>query len=333
MTNYDTFYGGIVYIYTNSSIEFWVPSLHGNIIYIDNLWGNGDFSYAEDTGKIRVKQFGFRPYERINCNDGKCSPIYDSDDLSAVECNCPNINFTGEFCQIPTCNDPPEYENSHIIYNEITNGSLAVYKCDESFAIESGDFVHYCEVPRWIGQSVVCTRTCPIPSSYIHSTRTYSGTIQGSLTVYSCEPGYARVSGDFVHLCDLSNWVGNFPICQGVCDMPPVYNLTTYMFNGTTNGSIAEYTCNNGHLHFSGDARHHCLPPNWIGAPVVCREKLTEEEVTELQDSVEEELHVDKKTTSSYKRRKISAHDPRLSSKQIGVAGVVIMIMCFLSLL
>ena len=65
MTNYDTFYGGIVYVYTNSSIEFWVPSLHGNIIYVDNLWGNGEYSYNDETGRIMVKQFGFRQYGEI----------------------------------------------------------------------------------------------------------------------------------------------------------------------------------------------------------------------------------------------------------------------------
>ncbi|XP_071134890.1 uncharacterized protein [Mytilus edulis] len=386
MTNYDTFYGGIVYVYTNSSIEFWVPSLHGNIIYVDNLWGNGEYSYNDETGRIRVKQFGFTQYERINCNDGTCSPTYDSDDLIAVECNCSNINYIGEFCQTPTCNDLPKYENSHVIYNEMTNGSLAVYQCNKGFTIDSGDFVHYCDLPGWIGQSVVCIRTCPIPSSYIHSTRTYSGTIQGSLAVYACEPGYDRLSGDFVHICDSSNWVGNSPlcqetcaiptlfqntsrlydgltngsvvtytcaegfiassgnfvqicnsthwvgnspVCQGICDMPPEYNHTTYMFNGITDGSIAEYTCNNGHFHVSGDVRHHCLLPNWIGVPVVCREMLTKKEVTELQNSIEKELQVDKKTTSSYRRRKISAYDPRPSSKQIGLAGVVILTMCF----
>lgn len=58
-------------------------------------------------------------------------------------------------------------------------------------------------------------------------------------------------------------------------------------------------------------------------------EKLTKKEVTELQNSIEKELQVDKKTTSSYRRRKISAYDPRPSSKQIGLAGVVIMTMCF----
>merc|ERR1711860_319446 len=104
--------------------------------------------------------------------------------------------------------------------------------------------------------------------------------------------------------------------------------MGTYLHNGTSEGSIAEYKCNAGFHVTSGKMIHVCNQSTWIGQPLQCSEHLSQTEIQTIKQDIEHDLHVDHKTTSIYKRRYNCANDDRPSSKGIGATGVFVLVMC-----
>lgn len=60
MTNSNNDFGGLVYAYTNSSVQIWVPNEKGHVQFVGNDWGGGVCSSREDAGHLVVKIFTFR---------------------------------------------------------------------------------------------------------------------------------------------------------------------------------------------------------------------------------------------------------------------------------
>ncbi|XP_063404620.1 uncharacterized protein LOC134688082 [Mytilus trossulus] len=60
MTNSKSDFGGLVYAYTNSSVETWVPNSKGHVQFVGNDWGGGVCSSREDAGHLVVNIFTFR---------------------------------------------------------------------------------------------------------------------------------------------------------------------------------------------------------------------------------------------------------------------------------
>ncbi|XP_071134891.1 C4b-binding protein alpha chain-like [Mytilus edulis] len=171
---------------------------------------------------------------------------------------------------------------------------------------------------------------CHNPGGVANATYTLHGQSEGSTVTYACNTGYMYEAGFLTRTCQSDGtWDGVPPVCTGTCGLPPTYNFTTQSYTGVTSGSIAEFKCNFGYAFTSGSIQHQCFSPNWIGNPVVCKDVLSTKEVTEMINKIEKELTVDKKTTSTFHRRKNCAEDPRPSSKKIGLIGMFIMTVYF----
>ncbi|XP_071136842.1 uncharacterized protein [Mytilus edulis] len=177
MTNSNNDFGGLVYAYTNSSVQIWVPNEKGHVQFVGNDWGGGVCSSREDAGHLVVKIFTFR--------DNK------------------------------TCGIPASYPFSTLTYIDVTNNSIALYTCTNGYTLTSGDPVHQCMSTQWIGDPPSCqVDTCGIPTSYPFSTNTYSHLTNNSFAIYSCKQGYEMISGDTVHQCFSPKWIGTPPNCH-----------------------------------------------------------------------------------------------------------------------
>ncbi|VDI55974.1 Hypothetical predicted protein [Mytilus galloprovincialis] len=221
------------------------------------------------------------------------------------------------------CEDPVTVANAFFTLN----GSKVTYTCHLGYTHETGNLTRACQSNgTWNGFPPVCTVECEDPVTVANA----FFTMNGSKVTYDCHPGYTHETGDLTRTCQSNGtWNGFPPVCTGTCGLPLTYNYTTQTYTGVTSGSIAQFKCNFGYAFASGSIQHQCFPPNWIGNPIVCKDVLSTEEVTEMINKIEKELTVDKKTTSTFHRRKHCAEDPRPSSKQIGLIGMFIMTVCF----
>ncbi|XP_052088554.1 CUB and sushi domain-containing protein 2-like [Mytilus californianus] len=455
MTNSNNDFGGLVYAYTNSSVQTWVPNEKGHVQFVGYDWGGGVCSSRENVGHLAVKLFTFRdnktcgipasyPFStitynnvlnnsiaRYTCTYGytltsgdlvhqcifpnwigdppscqqtcgipasypfttytyndvtnnsialyTCTPGYTLTAGDLVH-QCISLQWMGDppSCQ-ETCGIPASYPFTILTYNDVTNNSIAVYTCTHGYTLTSGDLVHRCISPQWIGDPPNCQETCGIPTSYPFSTNTYSHLTNNSFVIYACIQGYEMISGDPVHQCRSPQWIGTPPKCHETCGIPtsypfstksyghvtnnsfvlykclhgyemtsgdpihtcvstfwigtapickescgtqPSFYNTTYSYDDTINGSIAVYKCKSGYFIHSGDTLHECKPPEWTGYPLKCSNELTVDDISKLKEDIKKELLVDRKSTTAYINSKTSAADPRPSSRTIGTVGI-----------
>ncbi|CAC5378163.1 CSMD [Mytilus coruscus] len=276
----DGAYGGLIYVYTNNSVMVWIPNAanKGHVQFVGGRWGNNAQDSTSNEGQLIVKVYTFRDF--IDCED----PV-----------TVANASFT-------------------------MNGSKVTYTCHPGYTYETGNLTRTCRSNgTWNGYPPVCTAMqCHSPGGVANATYTLRGLSNGSTVTYACNTGYMYEAGFLTRTCQSDGtWDGVPPVCTGTCGLPPTYNFTIQSYTGVTSGSIAEFKCNFGYTFASGSIQQQCFPPNWIGNPVVCKDMLSNKEVTEMINKIEKELIVNKKTTSTFYRRKNCAEDPRPSSKQI----------------
>lgn len=65
MTNRDDKYGNIIYVYTNNSVMFWVPMANGHIVYVGDVWGDGQHNFSSSTGRIITRIHYFGNYSKL----------------------------------------------------------------------------------------------------------------------------------------------------------------------------------------------------------------------------------------------------------------------------
>ncbi|CAG2230487.1 unnamed protein product [Mytilus edulis] len=370
MTNSNNDFGELVYAYSNSSVQIWVPNEKGHVQFVGNDWGGGVCSSREDAGHLVVKIFTFRdnktcgipasyPFSTLTytdvtnnsialytCTNGytltsgdlvhQCmSPQWIGDPPSCqgnTQCLSPKWIGNPPSCE-DTCGIPTSYPFSTNTYSHLTNNSFAIYSCKQGYEMISGDTVHQCFSPKWIGTPPNCHESCGIPISYPFSTKSFGHVTNNSFVLYKCLHGYSMASGDPIHTCISTRWIGIAPYCKESCGTPPSYDNTTYSYDDTVNGSIAVYKCKGGYFIHLGDTLHECKPPEWTGYPLECSNELTLDAISKLKEDIKKELLVDRKSTTAYINSKTSAADPRPSSRAIGTVGVVFLTLCLSILL
>ncbi|CAC5424871.1 CSMD [Mytilus coruscus] len=202
------------------------------------------------------------------------------------------------------------------------------YTCTYGYTLTSGDLVHQCIFPRWIGDPPGCQQTCGIPASYPFTTYTYNDVTNNSIALYTYTHGYTLTSGDLIHQCISPQWVGDPPSCQVTCGIPTSYPFSTNTYSHLTNNNFVIYSCIQGYEMICGDPVHQCRSLQWIGTPPNCHDELTVDEISKLKEDIKKELLVDKKSITAYINSKTSAADPRPSSRTIGTVGVVFLTLC-----
>ena len=100
-------------------------------------------------------------------------------------------------------------------------------------------------------------------------------TTLGSVVTYSCLIGYL-LTGEETRVCLASGkWSGDEPICEtvegGDCNTLPNPVGGTVTLSGTSVGSRADYTCDEGYSRSQGDKQRFCRPNlHWSGEAAVC---------------------------------------------------------------
>lgn len=62
MVSKDNNYGNLVYIHTNSSVMVWVPNKPGKLVFVGGVWGDGEHSISEQTGRLIIKMHNFNDF-------------------------------------------------------------------------------------------------------------------------------------------------------------------------------------------------------------------------------------------------------------------------------
>lgn len=57
--------------------------------------------------------------------------------------------------------------------------------------------------------------SCGIPISYPFSTKSFGHVTNNSFVLYKCLHGYSMASGDPIHTCISTRWIGIAPYCKG----------------------------------------------------------------------------------------------------------------------
>ncbi|XP_071136876.1 C4b-binding protein beta chain-like [Mytilus edulis] len=171
--------------------------------------------------------------------------------------------------------------------------------------------------------------TCPYPETVGNATFNVSGLRYGDSTVYTCNSGYSHGGGDLTRVCRQdSQWSGIVPACidNSECLYPETVGNATFNVSGLRYGDSIVYTCKSGYSHGSGDlTRICCRNGQWSGIVPTCKE--SKQQTKGSNEDIEEVLNnirVQRKDTSAYRRSLISVKDERLSSKVIGITGVII---------
>ena len=100
-------------------------------------------------------------------------------------------------------------------------------------------------------------------------------TTLGSVVSYSCQRGYI-LSNDESRVCQSTGvWSGEEPICEGLeggdCGALPNPIGGAVVVSGTSVGSSADYTCDEGYKLTRGDKIRYCQDnQHWSGEEAVC---------------------------------------------------------------
>ncbi|VDI65593.1 Hypothetical predicted protein [Mytilus galloprovincialis] len=168
---------------------------------------------------------------------------------------------------------------------------------------------------------------CPYPETIGNATFNVTGVMNGDQTVYLCISGYSNVGGDLTRICESNRqWSGSVPACIDVseCPYPETVGNSTFKVTGLRYGDSIVYTCNSGYSHGGGNLTRVCSQKSqWSGIVPACIE--SKQQTKGSYEDIEEVLNnirVQRKDTSAYRRSLISVKDERLSSKVIGITGV-----------
>ncbi|VDI52170.1 CUB and sushi domain-containing protein [Mytilus galloprovincialis] len=277
-------YGGVIYAYTEKEVLLWRPT-NGPVVYIGDRWGNGNSNQVANTAHVIIRVYHLREAE----------------------------------CPYPETNENATFNVTGVMY-----GDQTVYTCISGHSIVGGDISRIYEgdrkwsgiVPSCIGKSVYSLQlsTCPYPETVGNATFNVSGLRYGDSTVYTCNSGYSHGGGDLTRVYDSE------------CLYPETVGNATFNVTGLRYGDSIVYTCKSGYSHGSGDlTRICCRNGQWSGIVPTCKE--SKQQTKGSYEDIEEVLNnirVQRKDTSAYRRSLISVKDERLSSKVIGITGVII---------
>jgi hypothetical protein len=161
-------------------------------------------------------------------------------------------------CNIVSCGAPPAGTNSSVAFTTTNYNDTAMYTCTNGYT--GGPSTITCQANgTWSGGGLSCTPvSCgAAPAANANGTVSGSGTTFGATRTYACNAGYS--GGGSLNCQANATWSGTTPACTLVnpyCS--PTAPMNGGVTGGTTIGSMATYTCNNGYTITSGNASRTC---------------------------------------------------------------------------
>nr|CAD7201934.1 unnamed protein product [Timema douglasi] len=151
-------------------------------------------------------------------------------------------------CQYVDCGSLSKLDHGVVMLedNRTTHGAWARYSCHENYTLTGREKRQCGDDGKWSDEPPQCLFDwCPEPPVVHGGTVEVSGRRTGSVAIYTCKSGFIPF-GEPVLSCGLGGeWSGKAPTCKYVdCGAPPNTDNGRYnLLNGTTYGSIVEYSC------------------------------------------------------------------------------------------
>nr|CAD7569536.1 unnamed protein product [Timema californicum] len=152
-------------------------------------------------------------------------------------------------CQYVDCGSLSKLDHGVVMLedNRTTHGAWARYSCHENYTLTGREKRQCGDDGKWSDEPPQCLFDwCPEPPVVHGGTVEVSGRRTGSVAIYTCKSGFIPFGEPQVLSCGLGGeWSGKAPTCKYVdCGAPPNTDNGRYnLLNGTTYGSIVEYSC------------------------------------------------------------------------------------------
>ncbi|CAC5384975.1 CSMD [Mytilus coruscus] len=255
-----------------------------------------------------------------------------------------NLTWSGEpyNCSRISCGVPPNITKGSVTFTSMLFEAVSLYTCDvghidSKSGLKTGNVT--CDHTRsWTSELPDCQLVeCQAPALITNgSWNTSSQYFYGNIITYQCDRAFALI-GNESRTCQADRtWSGVPPTCSAVtCPNFIVPNGNVFASNYNVDGFLA-VLCNDG-FTLNGSIPIFCLATGvWSGADPQCINTSTsttgdgsnqnnaQTDTTQMnpKDFI---YKVDKKTTSSYKRKLVSAPDDRTSAIVVGCVGVIVL--------
>lgn len=150
-----------------------------------------------------------------------------------------------------------------------TPGAVRTFSCSGGFTL-IGSATRTCGTDGlWTGSTPVCqTNSCGLTPTLPNAQVSVSGSGQGAIATYTCDPGFAR-SGTPTLVCGTLGWEGTPPTCTPLdCGAPAsVARGSVSLPSGSRFPAVATYSCESGY-RLVGSAISTCRTDGtWSPAP------------------------------------------------------------------
>ena len=180
-------------------------------------------------------------------------------------------------CMLVECGTLPPPSEGTVMTNRTTLGGTATYACNEGWRTSDPTTRTCLSSGSWSGRAPVCGPVdCGALTAPTNGNVGAASTTFGSLAVYSCNDGFMLVGSNMRECQSNGTWSGTTPSCtleMADCGPPPpATGASVSTSSGTTEGSVATYTCGRGRRLLGGNRAVCTEAGTWVGAPAVCGE-------------------------------------------------------------
>ncbi|XP_062616081.1 CUB and sushi domain-containing protein 3-like [Saccostrea cucullata] len=254
-----------------------------------------------------------------------CLPGFSSNnEYPNTTCNGTHWNNVLFACSVPegTCGLPHTIPNAYYT----TDNNTATYQCYHGFTGNQTNTTIRCVNSQWEAIALGCFNfSCGHPPEIQNSVKVSDGFHNGSVTLYSCLPGFSPNNEYPNTTCNGTRWTDAQFACSGqACSSPPDIPNALKTSNGFINGSSTSYTCMPGYIDNGANPTISCNGTHWTGTLFSCSEdgNLTSND-SALAYALEG-LKIPRKMTTTYSRSLNCASDSRPSVQAIGAMGLSI---------
>ncbi|XP_022100203.1 sushi, von Willebrand factor type A, EGF and pentraxin domain-containing protein 1-like isoform X2 [Acanthaster planci] len=169
-------------------------------------------------------------------------------------------------CRVIACPEPVDPIHGTVFAPQTSNGSVAVYTCDDGYFIYGTANLTCTESSVWSHQPPECLPVpCPVPSIQ-NGTASFTGHHYLDRVSYRCHVGY-YLSGEAEQQC-LANaiWSGETPVCRLIsCSIPAAIENGLVTQREVFYAEEVTYTCLDGY-QLQGTATRSCLSSGTLSA-------------------------------------------------------------------
>ncbi|XP_063431747.1 uncharacterized protein LOC134714436 [Mytilus trossulus] len=255
-----------------------------------------------------------------------------------------NGSWSGEpfNCTRISCGAPPNITKGSVTFTSTLFEANSLYTCDVGY-INSQSGLNFGTVAcdhtgSWTSELPDCQLVeCQDPALITHgSWNTSTQYFYGDIITYQCNRAFALIGVESRTCQADKTWSGEPPTCRAVmCPNFVVPNGNVFASNYSVDGFLA-VSCNDG-FTLNGSIPMFCLVTgDWSGAVPQCINTATSTtgngssqnngQTDTTQMNPKDYIYkVDKKTTSSFQRKLVSAPDDRTSAIVVGWVGVIVL--------